>query len=84
MFRGLLYKRHSANKCSEWLKIYICMKRGLSAATLGLNTFLICFPMDYRDFSVISKVIISLFQTVRLSLSIFTACKFVLSPIKYD
>ena len=30
------------------------------------NIFLICFPMDYRDFSVKSKVIISLFQTVRL------------------
>ena len=44
--------------------------------------FLICFPMDYRDFSVKSKVIIRLFQTVRLSLSIFTVCKFVLSPIK--
>ena len=39
--------------------------------------FLICFPMDYRDFSVKSKVIISLFQTVRLSLSIFTVFKFV-------
>ena len=46
-------------------------------------SFLICFPMGYRDFSVKSKVIISLFQTVRLSLSIFTVCKFVLSPIKY-
>ena len=45
--------------------------------------FLICFPMDYRDFSVKSKWIISLFQTVRISLSIFTDCKFVLSPIKY-
>ena len=39
--------------------------------------------MDYRDFSVKSKVIISLFQTVRLSLSIFTVCEFVLTPIKY-
>ena len=36
--------------------------------------FLICFPIDYRDFSVKSKVIISLFQTVILSLSIFTVC----------
>ena len=45
--------------------------------------FLICFKMDYRDFSVKSKVIISLFQTERLSLSIFTVCKFVLSPIIY-
>ena len=48
-----------------------------------IMSFLICFPMDYRDFWVKSKVIISLFQTVRLSLSIFTVCKFVLSPIKY-
>ena len=45
---------------------------------------IICFPMDYRDLSVKSKVIISLFQTVRLSLSIFTVCKFVFSPIKYN
>ena len=30
-----------------------------------------------RDFSVKSKVIISLFQTVRLALSIFTVCKFI-------
>ena len=48
-----------------------------------IREFLICFPMDYRDFSVKWKVIIPLFQTVRLSLSIFTVCKFVLSPIKY-
>ena len=41
------------------------------------SLFLICFPMDYGDFSVKSKVIISLFQTVKLSLSIFTVCKFV-------
>ena len=49
-----------------------------------ISVFLKCFQMDYRDFSVKSKVIISLFQTVRLSLSIFTVCKFVLSPIKYN
>ena len=48
-----------------------------------INNFLICFPMDYRDFSVKSKVIISLLQTVKLSLSIFTVRKFVLSSIKY-
>ena len=29
-----------------------------------LYAFLICFPIDYRDFSVKSKVMISLFQTV--------------------
>ena len=40
--------------------------------------------MDYRDFSVKSKVIISLFQTVRLSFSIFTVCKLFLSRIKYN
>ena len=50
---------------------------------MQIGTFLICFPMDYIDFLVKSKVIISLFQTVRLSLSIFTVCKFVLSLIKY-
>ena len=47
--------------------------------------FLICFPMNYRDFSVKSKEVFSLFQTVKLRLSIFTVSKFVLhvSPIKY-
>ena len=32
--------------------------------------FLLYFSMNYRDFSVKSKLIISLFQTVKLSLSI--------------
>ena len=36
----------------------------------GRNTFLLYFSMNYRDFSVKSKLIISLFQTVKLSLSI--------------
>ena len=40
----------------------------INSGTSQIN-FLICFPMDYRDFSVKSKVIISLFETVRLSLS---------------
>ena len=39
--------------------------------------------MDYGDLSVKSKMIISLFQTVKLSLPIFTVCKFVLSPNNY-
>ena len=30
--------------------------------------FLLCYSMNYRDFSVKSKLIISLFQTVKLSL----------------
>ena len=34
------------------------------------QTFLLYFSMNYRDFSVKSKLIISLFQTVKLSLSI--------------
>ena len=34
------------------------------------NPFLLYFSMNYRDFSVKSKLIISLFQTVKLSLSI--------------
>ena len=34
------------------------------------SVFLLYFSMDYRDFSVNSKLIISLFQTVKLSLSI--------------
>ena len=36
------------------------------------HNFLICFPMDDRYVLVKSKVIISLFQRVRLSLSIFS------------
>ena len=32
--------------------------------------FLLCYSMNYRDFSVKSKLIISLFQTVKLSLKI--------------
>ena len=34
------------------------------------QVFLLYFSMNYRDFSVKSKLIISLFQTVKLSLSI--------------
>ena len=34
------------------------------------NRILLYFSMNYRDFSVKSKLIISLFQTVKLSLSI--------------
>ena len=34
------------------------------------STFLLYFSIDYRDFSVKSKLIISLFKTVRLSLLI--------------
>ena len=32
--------------------------------------FLLYFSMNYRDFSVKSKLIVSLFQTMKLSLSI--------------
>ena len=35
-----------------------------------IKCFLLYFSMNYRDFSVKSKLIISLFQTVKLSLSI--------------
>ena len=34
------------------------------------HVFLLYFSVNYRDFSVKSKLIISLFQTVKLSLSI--------------
>ena len=34
------------------------------------KNFLLYFSMNYRDFSVKSKMIISLFQTVKLSISI--------------
>ena len=33
---------------------------------LQRKSFLLCLAMDYRDFSVKSKVVISLFQTVAL------------------
>ena len=33
-----------------------------------LNCFLLCYSMTYRDFLVKSKLIISLFQIVKLSL----------------
>ena len=48
-----------------------------------LGHFRICFPMKDRDFSVKQKVVFSLFQTVKLRLSIFTVCKFALPPIEY-
>ena len=35
-----------------------------------VHVFLLYFSMNYRDFSVKSKLIIPLFQTVKLSLSI--------------
>ena len=41
--------------------------------------FLLYFSMNYRDFSVKSKLIISLFQTVKLSLSISLFQKIVFS-----
>ena len=73
---GLIDRVHEAMNPS-------LMQRLIYGFAVLRNVILICFPMDYRDFSVKSKVIISLFQTLRLSLSIFTVCKFVLSPIKY-
>ena len=42
----------------------------MSVKMIGIAKFLLCFSMNYRDFSVKSKLIISLFQTVKLSLSI--------------
>ena len=35
---------------------------------ISKTSFLLCYSMNYRDFSVKSKLIISLFQTVKLSL----------------
>ena len=73
----------------EKIVCYVCILDQFLGVTAHLKAshlkrnFLICFLMDYRDFSVKSKVIISMFQMVRLSLSIFTVCKFVLSSIKY-
>ena len=42
----------------------------LFLAALERKFLLLYFSMNYRDFSVKSKLIISLFQTVKLSLSI--------------
>ena len=49
-----------------------CSKLGRSLyLTFSVRlTFLLYSSMNYRDFSVKSKLIISLFQTVKLSLSI--------------
>ena len=44
--------------------------RGYPYLVCKKNIFLLYFSMNYRDFSVKSKLIISLFQTVKLSLSI--------------
>ena len=47
---------------------------GISSIEYNMSSkrekFLLDFSMNYRDFSVKSKLIISLFQTVKLSLSI--------------
>ena len=42
----------------------------LSKLLVWKDQFLLCYSMNYRDFSVKSKLIISLFETVKLSLSI--------------
>ena len=41
-----------------------------SSSLICINNFLLCYSMNYRDFSVKSKLIISLFQTVKLTLQI--------------
>ena len=53
----------------NWLKYRrnLCC---LNVDTFDQGRFLLYFSMNYRDFSVKSKLIISLFQTVKLSLSI--------------
>ena len=38
------------------------------ACQMKHRLFLLCYSMNYRDFSVKSKLTISLFQTVKLSL----------------
>ena len=43
---------------------------GMGSQHMPGNRFLLYFSMNYRDFSVKSKLIISLFQTMKLSLSI--------------
>ena len=57
----------------KWsLKItFFCSKAvQLTFWWIRVRIFLLYFSMNYRDFSVKSKLIISLFQTVKLSLSI--------------
>ena len=70
--------KYVAQSASRALGLLISKRKLVGGLPYNVYTqlfeFLICFPMDYTDFSVKSKVIISLFQTVRLSLSIFTVC----------
>ena len=49
-----------------------------------ITKFLLYFLMNYRDFSVKSKLIISLFQTVKLSLSISLFQKTLCSVLTLD
>ena len=62
-----LRNRHTINSWTGILHQWLLK----TLSEIGItSTFLLYFSMNYRDFSVKSKLIISLFQTVRLSLSI--------------
>ena len=71
----MLFESLSERQCAERLS-YILFIQLLDG---GLKIFLLYFSMNYRDFSVKSKLIISLFQTVKLSLSISLFQKIVFS-----
>ena len=57
---------------SQWAKMDVVSMamRCNHVASTSVRRHSLCFSMNYRDFSVKSKLIISLFQTVKLSLSI--------------
>ena len=69
--------RKKDNKAKPLLILIIGYPFTLRLGFLGLHrkpmldsTFLVYFSMNYRDFLVKSKLIISLFQTAKFSLSI--------------
>ena len=48
------------------------------------KVFLLCFSMNYRDFLVKSKPIISLFQTMKIRLLDFYCLGLLFSPLFYE
>ena len=62
--RGI-YMYSMTGKLSQFIPVGL---ENLLHIEIFRKEFLLCYSMNYRDFSVKSKLIISLFQTVKLSL----------------
>ena len=58
-------------------------KKCNKCVTFKIKCFLLCFSMNSRDFSVKSKLIISLFQTMKIRLSDFHSLELLFSPLFY-